>query len=69
MVNNEQIKEFGITFGAGIPLRRTNSTINVFFEYGNRKGSFENGLHKEAFYNMGISFNFYDRWFIKRKYD
>ncbi len=69
MVNNEQVKEFGITFGAGIPLRRSNSTINVFFEYGNRKGSFENGLHKENFYNMGISFNFYDYWFMKKKYD
>lgn len=69
MINNEQIKEFGITFGAGIPLNRSLSNVNVFFEYGKRGGSFEAGLHKETFYSMGLSFNFYDNWFMKRKYE
>ena len=69
VVNGEQLKEFGITFGAGIPLRRSKSNINVFFEYGSRKGSLELGLHNETCYSMGLSFNFYDYWFIKRKYD
>jgi len=69
MVNEEQLKEFGITFGLGLPLRRSNSRINTYFEYGNRGGILEKGLHKETFYNFGLSFNFYDYWFIKRKYD
>lgn len=69
VVNNEQLKEFGITFGVGLPLRRSNSMINTYFEYGNRGGGFDLGLHKETFYNFGLSFNFYDYWFIKRKYD
>lgn len=69
MVNNEQLKEFGITFGVGMPLNKSKSSINIFMEYGSRRGSFDNGLHKEDFYNMGISFNFYDRWFLKKKYN
>ena len=68
MVNNEQLKEFGITFGAGIPLNKTKSRINLYFEYGNRSGSFENGLHIETYYNAGMSFNFYDYWFFKKEY-
>ncbi|MCD4768780.1 MAG: hypothetical protein K8R35_01260 [Bacteroidales bacterium] len=68
MVNNEQLKEFGITFGAGIPLNKTKSRINIYFEYGNRSGSFENGLHIETYYNAGMSFNFYDYWFFKKEY-
>lgn len=69
MVDNEQIKEFGITFGAGLPLRRSNSRINIYFEYGTRGGNLDMGLHNETFYNFGLSFNFYDYWFLKRKYD
>lgn len=69
MINNEQLREFGITFGAGLPLNRTKSRINVYFEYGNRSGSFENGLHIENYYNAGISFSFYDYWFRKKKYN
>jgi hypothetical protein len=69
MVNGEQLKEFGITFGVGLPLKRSNSRTNLYFEYGQRGGSFDLGLHKETYYNFGISFNFYDYWFIKRKYD
>lgn len=69
MVDGEQIQEFGITFGAGLPLRRSNSKINFYFEYGTRGTSHEINLHKETFYNFGLSFNFYDYWFLKRKYD
>lgn len=69
IINNEQIKEFGITFGAGLPMNRSKSRINLFFEYGQRKGSFDNGLHKETYYNFGLSFNFYDNWFNKKQYN
>jgi len=69
MIGNEQIKEFGITFGAGIPMNRTKTRMNFLFEYGKRKGSFENGLHIETYYNFAISFNFYDNWFKKKQYN
>ncbi len=70
MLNNEQVKEYGITFGVGIPLGRAVwSKMNFFFDYTNRGGSLENGLHKENIYSVGLSFNLYDYWFVKRKYD
>jgi len=70
ILNNEQIKEYGITFGVGIPLGRAVwSKLNVVFDYTNRGGSLENGLHKENIYSVGLSFNLYDYWFVKRKYD
>ncbi|HUS85964.1 MAG TPA: hypothetical protein VMW76_01895 [Bacteroidales bacterium] len=68
MINSEQLKEIGITFGAGLPLNRTKSRINVHFEYLNRSGSYENGLHSERCFNLGVSFNFYDNWFLKKVY-
>jgi hypothetical protein len=69
VVNGEQLKEFGITFGAGLPMNRSKSMINLFLGYGTRNGSFENNLHKETYFNFGMSFNFYDNWFEKRKYN
>ena len=69
MLGNEQIREFGITFGTGIPMNRTKTRMNFLFEYGKRKGSFENGLHNETYYNFAISFNFYDNWFKKKQYN
>lgn len=68
VINGEQLKEFGITFGAGMPMNRSKSMINIFMGYGIQKGSFENNLHKEACFDFGVSFNFYDNWFEKRKY-
>lgn len=68
VVNGERLKEFGITFGAGLPLNRTRSRINLHIGYLNRSGSFENGLHSENSLTVGISLNFYDNWFVKQKY-
>lgn len=72
----EQIKEIGASFGFGIPLSnslkdpvRSRSRINVFFDYSKKSGSAANGLHTENFYTVGVSLNFYDFWFVKRKYD
>lgn len=74
--NGEQIKEIGASFGFGIPLSnslkdpgRSRSRTNVFFDYSRKSGSVTNGLHTENFYTVGVSLNFYDFWFVKRKYD
>jgi hypothetical protein len=76
IVNGEQIKEIGASFGFGIPLSnslkdpgRSRSRTNIFFDYSRRSGSAANGLHTENFYTVGVSLNFYDFWFVKRKYD
>jgi hypothetical protein len=69
ILNGKQVKEFGASIGFGIPLRRTLSKTNFFFDY--TKKSYKGGetVLYENYFTMGISLNLYDRWFVKRKYD
>ncbi len=68
VVNGEQINEFGMSFGLGLPVGRRISNINLGFEYG-RRGTTDFGLVQENFINVFISLSLNDKWFIKRKYD
>jgi len=65
--NFTEIKDFGISFGLGIPLRRL-STLNMGFEFGKR-GTVENNLVEENYFNFRLSLSLTDNWFIKRKID
>jgi hypothetical protein len=69
IVNGEQIKEIGLTAGIGLPLRRTPSKANLFFDYTKKSGSIADVSHTENYYTFGISLNFYDSWFRKRQYE
>jgi len=69
VVNNTDIKNFGITFGVGLPLSTAAggfSNINLGFEVGKR-GTTEMMLIEENYFkiNLGLSLN--DKWFLKRK--
>jgi hypothetical protein len=61
------INEFGISFGAGIPVRRSLSGLNLSVEYGQR-GTIENNLIKENFFRINVGVNVYERWFIRRRF-
>ena len=66
--NFSEIKDFGISFGLGIPLKRL-STMNVGFEYGKR-GTTDNNLIQENYLNLRLSLSLTDvNWFIKRRID
>ncbi|OFX43158.1 MAG: hypothetical protein A2046_02985 [Bacteroidetes bacterium GWA2_30_7] len=65
-VNNNQINDFGITFGFGLPLRKTKTSFNLSFELGQR-GTTTNNLIKEKYVNIGINLTLHDFWFFKRK--
>ncbi len=69
IINGEQLKEAGITAGIGIPLRRSLSKANIYFDYTKRSG--KGGImHTENIFTIGASLNLYDPyWFLKRKYD
>jgi len=69
IINGEQVKEYGASIGIGLPMRRTFSKTNLFFDFTRKTGSTVNNLHTENYYTMGISLNLYDFWFVKRKYD
>jgi hypothetical protein len=71
-LRNTPIKEFGLSFGAGIPTRRTQrdfrSSVNVAMEIGSR-GTTTQGLLKENFFRFSLGLSLFDRWFIQRKYE
>ena len=67
-INNEDIKEFGISFGVGLPVGRIFSNANVGFEIGTR-GVDTSNLVKENFVKFQISLSLNDRWFEKRKFN
>ncbi|WP_248723973.1 hypothetical protein [Seonamhaeicola sp. ML3] len=67
-INSESIKEFGISFGVGLPLRGGISNANLGVELGKR-GTTNNNLIQENFINVQLSLSLGDRWFQKRKYN
>lgn len=70
--DGKQLNEFGITFGAGLPLkripRRTPSYLNTAIEFGTF-GTTQNNLVSQKYLKFHVGFNLNDVWFIKRKYD
>ena len=65
--NFTEIKDFGISFGLGLPLKRL-STVNAGLEFG-RRGTTENNLIQENYFNFRLSLSLSDTWFIKRRID
>ena len=66
-INNTPIKEFGISFGLGLPFRRSKSMLNFAFEFGNR-GTVKNDLVQENYFKFTFDLSIYERWFVKTKY-
>ena len=67
-IEGQDINEFGISFGVGLPAGKLFSNINVGFELG-RRGTTDLGLVQENFFNTFLSLSLNDRWFEKRYYD
>lgn len=67
-LNNTQINEQAITFGAGFPLRKAVSTVNIGMELG-RRGTTLYNLVKQNYFMVNVGFTINDRWFIKTRYD
>lgn len=67
-LRGQQINEFGISFGFGLPIPRTRSTINLSAEVGSR-GTTNANLIKENFVRFTLGLSVFERWFIIRKYD
>ena len=71
VANNTSIKRYAATFGLGLPLRPATSSfykINLGAEVGKR-GTIANGLVKESYVNIHVSFTLNDKWFQKYKFD
>ena len=70
VVNNLQIREFGVSAGMGLPItdRVAFSQCNLTIDAGQR-GTLQNSLILERFVRLTVGFTLSDKWFIKRKYD
>ena len=68
IINNQVIKEFGISFGVGLPVGRIFSNANLGFEIGKR-GTTNANLVEENFVNFQLSLSLNDRWFEKLRFN
>ena len=66
VVNETEINEYGISFGMSLPIGLKLSNVNLGFEIGKR-GTTDNNLIEENFYNFRLSLSLNDKWFGKRK--
>jgi hypothetical protein len=64
----QSINEFGISFGLGLPLPRSLTTIDLSLEVG-QGGTTAKNLIKETFVNFTVGVSIYERWFVKRRYN
>ena len=61
---DNNVKNFGISFGIGFPLRNSKTFINTTFEYG-KKGTLT--TLREDYFRFTINASFNELWFFKRK--
>jgi hypothetical protein len=66
-LNNNQLNEFGISFGVALPLTRTRSSVNIGMELG-RRGTTANNLIEETFFKFSVGFSILENWFEQRRY-
>lgn len=72
-MNNEDIKQMGVTFGLGLPLqsgyaRSSFYKMNISAEVG-RRGKITNGLIQESYVNFHLGFMLNDKWFQRFRFD
>ncbi|MCD6346691.1 MAG: hypothetical protein J7L96_04645 [Bacteroidales bacterium] len=71
-LRNTQLKEFGINFGVGLPIRALRggrySSVNISAEIGKR-GTISNNLISEFYGLLSVQVTLRDRWFKKYQYD
>lgn len=63
-----QLNEYALSIGAGLPINKGFSLVNIGFEFGKR-GTSTNGLIRESFMKVNVGFTISDRWFVKPRID
>jgi hypothetical protein len=58
------VKNFGITFGVGLPLKTSNTVVNAAVEYG-KAG--DQSVFREDYFKFTLNATFNENWFFKRK--
>ncbi|MDB4297135.1 hypothetical protein N9901_00105 [Flavobacteriaceae bacterium] len=68
LLNNNSVKNIGMTFGLGLPIGNKVSYANISVEIG-RLGDFSKNNYQEEYLNVGVNFTLSDKWFKKRVID
>jgi len=66
-LRGNQLNEFGISFGLGLPIKKSKTAVNLGIEIGSR-GTTDNDLIRENFINFSFAVSVFEQWFIKPKY-
>ncbi len=67
-IRQTRINDFGVSFGVGLPMKKSRSTINIAVELG-RQGTTESDLIQENYMRLTIGTSLQERWFLKRKFN
>jgi len=67
-IRENQITDYGISLGIGLPLRKTKTTFNIGFEFGTR-GTTKSNLIRENYGIISLNITFYDNWFARHKFE
>lgn len=67
-IHNTRINDIGISFGVGLPMKKSRSTMNIAVELGTQ-GTTNNELIKENYMRLTIGTSLQERWFLKRRYN
>lgn len=67
LVNNSNVKDFGINFGLSLPVSRI-SSLDIAVKFGKR-GDLQTNTIEEKYFKLYFGVTFNDQWFIKRKFD
>jgi hypothetical protein len=62
------LTDFGISFGVGLPLKRSKTSFNLAFEWGQR-GTTDDNLVKENYAKVTMNLTLHEFWFLKRKFE
>ena len=67
-LQGEQLQDYGIGFGVGLPFRNTKTSFNFAVDMG-RRGTLNNNLIEENYTFFSFSVTLHDFWFLQRKFD
>ncbi len=67
-IREQQLQDYGISFGVGLPFKGTKSSFNLGVIVGQR-GTLTNNLIKENYTMVNFGLTLHDFWFYKRKFD
>ncbi len=67
-LNENHLKDYGISFGVGLPVRNLNTSFNLACQMG-IMGTKKDHLIQERYIMVSFNITFHDFWFLKRKFD